>query len=142
MGLFRKFFGKSKKENSASSVRAIMGKFIEASFATLNNDAEKNKNEGMTILLYMFGAVDMLCQVKSVDENVTLTLFSSMLQNELGEYSNEEAQALLSAVVEASAQDRGQDVMKEGGEALRAWLVGSEPGAPFRLTEILMLNSK
>jgi hypothetical protein len=92
----------------------------------------------MTVLLYMFGAVDMLCQVHNIEEKVTMNLFENLLKDELGEYNAEQAQVLLRAVIQASAATEGQQMMKEGAEALRAWLTGVDVAAPHRLTEILM----
>lgn len=142
MSFFRKFFGKSKEDSNFVSARAILEKFIEVSFIPLNSMDEKSSREGMTILLYMFGAVDMVCQVKNVDEQTTLVLFNEILKNELGEYTDEQAEALLREVVKASAEPEGQQLMKEGAEALRSWLTDSDPAAPFRLTELLISKNK
>ena len=142
MRLFDKFFGKKKDDDNFVRIRSILEKFIEATFLTLNDADKKDSSQGMTILLYMFGAVDMLCQFKGMDENTTLILFNEMLKNELGEYTDEQAQALLTEVIRVSAQTEGQQLMKEGGEALRSWLVKSDPRAAFRLTEILMAKDK
>jgi len=115
-----------------------MDKFIEASFISLGSFDKKDSAQGMTVLLYMFGAVDMLCQVHNIEEKLTLNLFENLLKEELGEYNAEEAQVLLRTVIQASAASEGQQMMKEGAEALQAWLTGIDIVAPHRLTEILM----
>jgi len=48
------------------------------------------------------------------------------------------AEILLREAVKGSAEPEGQLIMKEGANTLKAWLTDTEPGAPFRLTEILM----
>ena len=138
MTFLRKLFGKRESRDDIMRIRAIMEKFIEASFISLGSFDRKDSAQGMTVLLYMFGAVDMLCQVHNIEEKVTLNLFENLLKEELGEYNAEQAQVLLRAVIQASAATEGQQMLKEGAEALRAWLTGGEVAAPHRLTEILM----
>ncbi|MEX2162852.1 MAG: hypothetical protein WD823_01235 [Sulfuricaulis sp.] len=142
MSFFRKLFGKREESNNVAHVRAILEKFIEASFIPLSGIDEKSSSHGMTILLYMFGAVDMVCQVKGVDQQTTMLLFNEMLQNELGEYTDKEAEALLKEVIKASAEPEGQQLMKEGAEALRLWLTESDLAVPYRLTELLKSKGK
>ena len=138
MSFFRKFFGNHEESNNVARARAILEKFIEISFMPMIDIEEKSSRQGMTTLLYMFGAVDMICQVKGVDEQTTMMLFTKMLQNELGEYTGEQAEALLREVVKISAEPEGQQLMKEGAEAIRLWLTDSDPSAPLRLKKLLM----
>ena len=138
MSLIGKLFGSSNENNEIARIRKIIEKFIEASFLGLAHLDNKNPNQGEITLLYMFGAIDMLCQVNGLDNNVTLDLFKSMLKDELGEYGDEEAQVLLNEIIQATSEEDGQELMREGGEALRTWLSGEDAAAPHRLTEILM----
>jgi len=80
----------------------------------------------------------MLCLVFNTEKKVNLNLFENLLKDELAEYDAEQAQVLLRAVIQASATTEGKKMMKEGAEALRAWLTGVDVAAPHRLTEILM----
>lgn len=138
MNFFQKFFGKTEESNNVARARTILEKFIEASFIPLSDVEERSSSQGMTILLYMFGAVDMVCQVKGVDEQRTMVLFNELLQNELGEYTGKQADTLLKEVIKASAEPEGQQLMKEGAETLRLWLTDGEPSAPLRLKRLLM----
>ena len=140
MSFFRKFFGKNSSGDILVRVRAIMEKFIEVSLVTV--PVERDPDQGKIILVYMFGALDFLCQWKEVDEKTTLTFFKELLKNELGDYTCEQAEIILREVVKVSAEAEGQLLMKEGAETLKAWLADTEPGAPFRLTEILISKGK
>ena len=138
MTFLRKMFGKRESLDDITRIRTIIDKFIEASFIPLGSFDRENSAQGMTVLLYMFGAVDMLCQVHNIEEKLSLSLYENLLKEELGEYNAKEAQVLLSVVIQASAASEGQQMMKEGAEALQAWLTGVDVAAPHRLTEILM----
>ncbi len=122
--------------NPVNQVRRIIEEFIKASFLWIGNQSNKYSSKGLEILLYMFGAVDMISQIKGINEKDTLDLFQNMLQEELGEYSAEEANVILRTVVEATKKPENQQVMKHGGEALRLWLLG-DVTAPRKLYEIL-----
>lgn len=131
-------FGGLNKKNEVVRVRKIIEKFVEVSFLSLTHIDSKSPDQGRITLLYMFGALDMLSQVKGLDTNITLELFKNMLKEELGGYSEEEAQVILREIIQATAEQEGQNLMKEGGEAIRTWLIGEDSAAPHRLTEILL----
>ena len=138
MSLFGKLFGNRNKNDEITRIRKIIEKFVEVSFLGLTHLDKRNPDKGKIILLYMFGALDMLCQVNNLDENTTLALFKNILKEELGEYTDEQSQVLLNEIVQASDEQEGQELMKEGGDALRTWLIGEDVASPHRLTEILM----
>lgn len=137
MGLFSKLFGQKDDRDPVVRVRAIMERFIEACFLTLGSHRKKDASEGLVVLLFMLGAIDMLCQVNGVEEQTSLALFESMLKDELGGYSDEEARTVLREVVQATADSDSQRIIQEGAESLRTWLIGEDISAPHRLTELL-----
>ena len=137
MGLFSKLPGQKDDLDPVVRVRAIMGVFIEACFLTLGSHRKKDPSEGLVVLIFMLGAIDMLCQVTGVEKRTSLALFESMLKDELGDYSDEEAHTLLRAVVQATADSDSQRIMEEGAESLRTWLIREDVAAPHRLTELL-----
>lgn len=118
-------------------VRGLMGGFIEACFVSIDAENHRRPSDGRTTLLFMFGAVDMLCQVNEIDERASLELFESMLQDELGEFSPEQAHAVLVEVIQATTDSGGKRIMREGAESIRGWLTGTVPLAPHRLIELL-----
>lgn len=136
------FLGKllgHRKDDEITRIRKIMGTFIGASFLGRAHPDRRGADQEKIVLLYMLGALDMLCQAHKQDAKTTLTLFESLLKGEeLGGYSDEEAQVLLNGVVKASDEQDGKELMDEGAEALRTWLIGENVAAPHRLTEILM----
>lgn len=134
---FSKLLGRKDNPSPEMRVRAIMERFNNACFLTLRDDREKNESEGLLVLLFMLGATDMLCQVNGIEKQTRLALFESMLKNELGGYSDEEAHTVLEAVLQVMADGDSQRIMKEGAESLRAWLLGQDVAAPHRLAELL-----
>lgn len=136
MKILSKLFGRKEDRTSLIRVRAIMGPFIKACFLTLG-ERQKDSSEGLVLLLFMLGAVDMLCQVHDIDKEGYLALFEIMLRDELGGYSDVEARIVLDAVIQATAENDSRRTMKEGAESLRMWLLGEDVAAPHRLTELL-----
>jgi len=114
-----------------------MQRFSEACFLTLDSQRTKDPADRLVVLLFMLGAIDMLCQVNDVEKRTSLTLFESMLKEDLGGYSDEDARVVLRGVVKATADSDCQHVMKEGADSLRTWLIGEDIAAPHRLTELL-----
>lgn len=122
------------------NVRAIMERFSYACFLTLDSQRTKDAGDRLVILLFMLGALDLLCQVNGVEKRRSLTLFESMLKDvkyDLGGYSDENARKVLQGLVKATADKDGQFIMREGAESLRTWLIGEDIAAPHRLTELL-----
>lgn len=113
-----------------------MHNFIEACMLGLETSQTKSPSHGMAFLLFMLGAVDMLSQTQGIDEKDTLILFRDLLREDLGGYSEEDANALLNTVVQASGDAEGHHFMREGAETIKRWMSGV-PGAPHRLSEIL-----
>jgi hypothetical protein len=113
-----------------------MHNFIEACMLGLETDKTKSPSHGMAFLLFMLGALDMLSQTQGINEKNTLILFRDLLREDLGGYSEEDANALLNTVVQASGDSQGQNFMREGAETIKLWMSGI-PNAPYRLSEIL-----
>ena len=130
-------FGKKKELFSTQQVRGIMQHFVEASYMGLDNARMQTPEHGKMCLTYMFGAVDMICQVNQFDSAKTVALFQGLLEDILGEYSPEEAKQLTQVVLKASDTPDGQRIMREGGESLRMWIDGMTL-APHRLQELLL----
>lgn len=113
-----------------------MHNFIEACMLDLEASKTNSPSHGMAFLLFMLGAVDLLSQRQSIDEKDTLILFRDLLRNDLGGYSEEEANTLLNTIVQASGELQGHHFMEEGAETIKLWISGV-PNAPHRLSEIL-----
>lgn len=138
MGILGKWFGRKDAPTPTARVRGLMGGFIEACFITIDAKSRKQKSsDGRLMLLFMLGAIDMLCQVHDIDKKTSLALFESMLQAELGGYTPAQARAVLVEVVRATADSDGKRLMHEGAESIREWLTGISPMAPHRLSELL-----
>jgi hypothetical protein len=133
---FSKLLGRKAPISPEAKVRAIMERFNYACFVGLP-ESPKNESEGLLVLLFMLGATDMLCQVNGLERQACLPLFESMLKNELGDYSDEEAHSVMDAVLQATADSESQGMMKEGAESLRTWLIGQDIAGPSRLAELL-----
>jgi len=136
MKLFEKLFGKKKEMSPTQRVRGIMQHFVEASHVGMDASRLQTPEHGQTYLTYMFGAVDMLCQMHQLDDAKTVGLFQGLLENLLGDYSPEEAKQLTQVVLRASSTPDGQRIMTEGGESIRMWISGATL-APHRLQELL-----
>lgn len=136
MGLFKSIFKKKTQLTPTKKVKGIMQRFALVSFVGIDPSKMKNEEAGQLCLIYMFGAVDMLCQSHQLGPESTIDLFQSMLQEELGDYSPEEAKKVAQVTIRASAEPSGKDIMREGGEALRMWIAGVAL-APHRLQELL-----
>ena len=136
MRLFQELFGKKKELTSLQRVRGIMKHFIEASHVGLDRSRVQTSQHGQLYFTYMFGAVDMLCQAHPLGERDTVSLFHSLLQEELGGFASDEGKQLTQVVIQTSANPYGQESMREGGNAARKW-IGGEVLAPHRLQELL-----
>lgn len=137
MSIFTRSLGRKDTPDPITRVRGLMGGFIEACFLTINAQSTKDPGDGLLMLLFMLGAVDILCQVHDVDKRASLALFESMLQDELGGYTPAQAHAVLRDVVQATTDSDGKSVMQEGAESIRSWLTGISSLAPHRLSELL-----
>lgn len=135
MKLFGKLFGK-KEPSPTQRVRGIMQHFVEASHVALDVARLQTPKHGQMYLTYMFGAVDMLCQVNQIDNAKTVALFEGLLEDLLGGYSPDESKQLTQVVLRASGNTNGQHIMREGAEAVRLWISGVTL-APHRLQELL-----
>jgi len=136
MKLLEKLFGKRKEPSPTQRVRGIMQHFVEASHVALDTARFQTPEHGQMYLTYMFGAVDMLCQVNHLDGAQTVTLFQGLLEDLLGGYSPDEAKQLTQIILRASGDPDGQRLMREGGESVRLW-IGGAALAPHRLQELL-----
>lgn len=136
MNLSRDLFKKKKKLSFTERVRGIMQHFVETSHLGMDAALLQAPEHGQLYLTYMFGAVDMLCQVHQFDTAKTVELFRGLLGDLLGGYSSEEAKQLTQVVLQASGTPDGQRIMTEGGEAIRMWISGAAL-APHRLQELL-----
>lgn len=137
MGILGKWFSRKDAPTPTARVRGLMGGFIEACFITIDGKSRQKSSDGRLMLLFMLGAIDMLCQVHEIDEKASLALFESMLQAELGGYTPAQARAVLVEVVRATTDSDGKRLMHEGAESIREWLTGISPLAPHRLSELL-----
>lgn len=137
MRIFGRWFGRKDTPDPITRVRGLMGGFIEACFVTIDAKSRQNSRDGRLMLLFMLGAIDMLCQVHEIDKRASLALFESMLQEELGAYTPAQARAVLLEVVRATTDSDGQRIMREGAESIRGWLTGISPLTPHRLSELL-----
>ena len=136
MNILGKIFGKKKELSPTQRVQGIMQHFVEASHVGLAAAHLQTPEHGQMYLTYMFGAVDMLCQVNQLDDAKTVVLFQGFLEDLLGGYSPEEAKQLTQVVLRASGNTDGQRIMREGGESVRMW-IGGVTLAPHRLQERL-----
>ena len=136
MNIIRKIFAKRANVSPLWQVHRIMHNFIEACLLGLEESKTKSSSHGMAFLLFMLGAVDMLSQTQGIDEKDTLILFRDLLKEDLGGYSEEDADTLLNTVVQASGDAQGHHFMKEGAETIKLWISGVQ-SAPHRLSEIL-----
>jgi hypothetical protein len=114
-----------------------MQHFAEASHIGLNTDRLQTPEHGQIYLTYMFGALDMLCQVNQIDDRSTVAMFQGLLEDILGGHSPDEAKQLTQVILHVSTNPEGQRIMKEGGEAVQAWIKGAAL-APHRLKELLV----
>lgn len=137
MNLLGKLFGKKKELSPTQRVRGIMQHFVEASHIGLDAAHLQTPEHGQMYLTYMFGAVDMLCQVNQLDNANTVVLFQGLLEDLLGGYSPEEAKQIIQVVLRASGNPDGQRIMREGGESVKRWIDGVTL-APHRLQELLL----
>jgi len=116
-----------KRDSPIPRIRRTIQLFEEVSTVeidpTILQNVERDK-AGIVMLLYMFGALDILCQSQNIDTKRTLMLFQSLLQDELGNYSDEDAKTLIQAIAQASATPYGKEIMKEGAESIRLWING------------------
>ena len=58
MSFFGKLFGNRNENDEITRIKKIMEKFIEVSFLGLVHLDKRSPNQGKTVLLYMFGALD------------------------------------------------------------------------------------
>jgi hypothetical protein len=136
MNILGRLFNKKKEPLPTQRVRGIMQNFVETSHVALDTTRLQTPEHGQIYLTYMFGAVDMLCQINQIDDVKTVALFQGLLEDMLGSYSPEEAKQLTQTVLRVSGNPDGQRIMKEGGESVKLW-IGGVTLAPHRLKELL-----
>lgn len=142
MGFFNALFGKQdKRRELVGRVPDLIGPFIDC--AMLAVDVVKKKTgqplpefSQLTILVFIFGALDELCQCLKLNEQETLQIFRRLLMGKLGAQSEQNAQSLFQIVVRLSSMKEGQRALATGGQAHADWRVGDKL-APVRLGSLL-----
>jgi len=142
MGFFNRLFRKQDKRGElVGRVPDLIGPFIDC--AMLAVDVVKKKTgqplpefSQLTILVFVFGALDELCQCLELNEQETLQIFRRLLMSKLGAQSEEKAQSLFQMVVKLSSMKEGHGALVTGGKAHADWRVG-DTMAPVRLGALL-----
>lgn len=106
-----------------------MQTYIEASLLTVNPENCVGVEKGLALQLWTFGAIDYLCQLKELDEKDTLKIYKEILMNELGEYSEKEAEVMINSVISATGKPENKHIMKQSGDCLQLWITGEVPAA-------------
>ncbi len=110
--------------------------FVEMSLLLVDGEKLETQETGKLYLTYMFGAVDALGQLNELDEETTISLFRSLLEDFMGGYSPDEAKELTQEILRQSITPYGQVIMGEGGNAVLKTLKGDK-NASLRLFELL-----
>jgi len=142
MGFFNSLFGRHDKDQElADRVPDLIGPFIDCAMLAVNVVEKKTGRplpefSQLTILVFVFGALDELCQCLKLNEQETLRIFRKLLVTKLGSESGEKAERLFQMVVRLSSMKEGQRALVTGGRAHADWRVG-EKMAPLILGALL-----
>lgn len=142
MRFFNGLSGKQdKRQELVGRVPDLIGPFIDCAMLAIDVVEEKTGQplpdfSQLTILVFVFGALDELCQRLKLNEQETLQIFRKLLMDKLGAQSEQNAQSLFQMVVRLSSMREGQRVLVTGGQAHADWRVGDKM-APVRLGMLL-----
>ena len=140
--VFQKYRYMRKNKRLIENIPELISPFIDSANLAVNI-VEKAK--GITLpaefqlifFLFVFGALDDLCQVLKISPEDTLEIFKEILKLDLGAKNDDLAKGFFDIVVETSSTTEGEEIMKLGGQAYSNWRRGDSMAPVESLSRIL-----